>query len=398
MARVFDNWITGFLDYTGGSEAPPHVYFWVAVATIAAGLQRRVYFDQVNFKWYPNLYTILVAPPGVIAKSTTADLGFDLLRQVEGINMGPTVSSMQALLDAFAQASQYEEPPNGEPYVHSSLAIISSELGNLLNPQDKDMVDMLTNLWDGKPIDKRTRKDGKVEIQAPNLDILGCTTPSWIAGNFPQYMIGGGFTSRCLFVYAEEKANVVAYLKDRKSKDNFLRLREGLINDLAEIRRLHGEITISREAADWGTQWYEHFIRVGSKQLDETVLSGYINRKQTLAHKIAMALTVADKSHNMEITLKTLQQAVGLLSELETSMPKIYSKIGLNRESQSGNDLVSFIRRNGGTVAYPDLYRWGYAKYPRVSDFDNALKALAAAGHIIVKQIPGKNSFNVSVA
>ena len=54
------------------------MYAWVGVSTIAGALRRKVWIDQAYFKWYPNFYIILVAPPGIVAKSTTASLGMRL--------------------------------------------------------------------------------------------------------------------------------------------------------------------------------------------------------------------------------------------------------------------------------------------------------------------------------
>jgi hypothetical protein len=75
------------------------------------------------------------------------------------------------------------------------------------------MVDLLVSLWDGKQgaFEKKTKGSGSDSVENPWINLIACTTPAWIAGNFPEYMIGGGFTSRCIFVYAEKKAKLVAY-------------------------------------------------------------------------------------------------------------------------------------------------------------------------------------------
>ena len=104
--RNFPDWIKAFIEYAGFGEAPRHMYFWVGASTIAGVLRRRVWIDQAYFRWHPNMYVILVAPPGIVSKSTTAGIGMRLLRQVPGIRFGPDVVTWQALVGAFAEASE----------------------------------------------------------------------------------------------------------------------------------------------------------------------------------------------------------------------------------------------------------------------------------------------------
>lgn len=210
--RNYADWLTAFMDYASYGEAPRHLYFWTGVSAIAGALRRKVWIDQAYFKWFPNFYIILVAPPGIVSKSTTAGIGMSLLRKVPGIKFGPDVVTWPALVSAFADATEGFEY-GGAIHTMSALTLESSEFGNLLNPQDKDMVDLLVALWDGKPgtFEKKTKHSGNDTIENPWINLIACTTPSWIAGNFPEYMIGGGFTSRCIFVYADQKAKYVAY-------------------------------------------------------------------------------------------------------------------------------------------------------------------------------------------
>lgn len=379
MPRELHDWLTEFVDYTRHGEAPTKMYFWVGVATIAGALRRRVWFDQATFKWYPNLYTILVAPPGVVSKSTTAALGFDLLRSVPGITFGPDVVTWQALFDALRDVHD-GTPFEGEMLEMSALSIVASELGNFLRPDDNVMVDTLVNLWDGYPIKKRTRMDGEQIVQNPCLNLIGCTTPTWIAGNFPDYMIGGGLASRLLFVFADAKQQYSAY-PFRKVPKDFLAKREVLIRDLERIAQLLGPCGITEEALDWGEQWYEHFHKVESKRIDETLLGGYINRKQTLVHKIAMCLT-ASQGDELVITLPTLKRSVDLITELETEMPKVYSKIGLSVGAQAGEQVVAFLRREGHAVPFEELYRYMHRMFPSYREFNDFVEGLVKSGTI----------------
>ena len=282
--RHYDNWISAFMEYASFSEAPKHMHFWTAVSTMAGALRRQVWIDMAYFRWFPNFYIILVAPPGIVSKSTTAGIGMSLLRKVPDIKFGPDVVTWQALVTAFAESTNSYEL-QGEFHAQSAITIESSEFGNLLNPQDKEMVDLLVSLWDGKQgaFEKKTKGSGNDVIENPWINLIACTTPSWIAGNFPEYMIGGGFTSRCIFVYAEKKAKYVAYPSEFVPTDMRERAQK-LVEDLCQISLLKGEYKLTNDAREWGRAWYETHYAAKHIHLDDERFGGYLARKQTHNH------------------------------------------------------------------------------------------------------------------
>lgn len=385
--RNFPDWIRAFQEYASFGEAPKKMYFWVGAASVAGALRRKVWIDQYYFKWFPNLYVVLVAPPGVIAKSTTMDIGFDLLKEVPGINFGPSVVTWPALVQAFAGAAEGFEY-HGEIHTMSPLTIGSSEFGNLLNPQDKEMVDMLVHLWDGKSFKKLTKHSGSDNVVNPWINLVACTTPDWIAGNFPEYMIGGGFTSRCIFVYAEAKAQFVAYpgLSVPRDQED---VKRRLIQDLEQISvQLTGEYKLSREAILWGQEWYERHNQNRPVHLDDSRFGGYIARKQTHIHKTAMIIA-ASQRNEMIIRQSDLQAACDAVTDLEIEMVKVFAKIGMSEVSAATQRLLDFVKRRG-LVKYEEAYRYIHAQFPSMRDFEDILKGLIGAGYLELHQSAGQ--------
>lgn len=135
MTRQFPDWLQAYLEYSSYTEAPKHMRFWCAVSAVAGALRRKVWIDQAYFKWYPNFYVVLVAPPGVVSKSTTASVAMQLLRAVPGVRFGPDIVTWPALVTGFAAAAEAFEYPAGVWNVMSSMTLESSEFGNLLNPR-----------------------------------------------------------------------------------------------------------------------------------------------------------------------------------------------------------------------------------------------------------------------
>lgn len=382
--RHYDNWIAAFMEYASFSEAPKHMHFWTAVSTMAGALRRQVWIDMAYFKWYPNFYIILVAPPGIVSKSTTAGIGMSLLRKVPDIKFGPDVVTWQALVTAFAESTLSYEIA-GDFHAQSAITIESSEFGNLLNPQDKEMVDLLVSLWDGKQgaFEKKTKGSGTDLVENPWINLIACTTPSWIAGNFPEYMIGGGFTSRCIFVYAEKKAQYVAYPAEFVPKDMKTRA-QCLVEDLMQISLLKGEYTLTDEAKLWGRNWYEAHYSAKHIELDEERFGGYLARKQTHIHKLSMILAAAE-SDRLVITAEHLAIAAQMVSDLEPDMKLVFSKIGRTEESQFAERLIWYVTKREG-VDYKEAYRFVHQHFPKIQDFEAIVTGAVRAGYLTLKQ------------
>jgi uncharacterized protein DUF3987 len=380
--RSNPNWLQAFVEYGSYGEAPLSMYFWVGVCTIAGALRRRVWIDLKYFQWIPNFYVLLVAPPGIVAKSTTASVGMNLLRAVDGVKFGPDVVTWQALAKSFSEALEFVEMPDGLQHGMSSLMIESSELGTFLNPQDREMVDFLVTLWDGKKgaVRKLTKTQGEDVIENPCINLIACTTPAWIEGNFPEYMIGGGFTSRCIFVFAEEKRQFVAY-PHLVVPAGFDTMRQKLIDDLRIISELKGQFVLLPETIKWGEKWYEEHYATRPAYLNNERFGGYIARKQTHIHKLAMILSAA-RTDTLEISADDLSSANKIVTSLESAMPKVFERIGMTPETRGAGLLVARVRQAGAEgisrrALYSEMFR--ELSY---NDFQNSLEAGFEAGKI----------------
>lgn len=385
MSRNFSDWIPAYLEYASVTEAPRRMHFWSAVGTVAGCLRRRVWIDMKRFNWFPSFYIIFVAPPGVIAKSTTIDISTDLLRQVPGIKFGPNAITWQALVTAFAAASEaFEFEEAWHPM--SPLTLVAAELGSLLNLQDKDMINLLIELWDGKKsYEKITKMSGNDIIEAPWINMQAGTTPHWIADNMPQAMIGGGLSSRCIFVYGDTKDKYVAYV-DEQVQDGDMERRMKLIEDLEQIAMLVGRFTISKGARDWGRDWYERFWKAAASRMDDQMLEGYAARKQTHMHKVAMVLS-ASRGDSLTITAEDLQLANTMLEDLEQDMHRVFSRMGRTEQSLQAERFIDFINRKG-SVSYAEAYKMIHVHFPDFRDFEGILSGAVRSGQVIMETGP----------
>ena len=380
MPRVLADWIPAFMDYTRGTEAPRRMHFWAAVSAIAGTLRRKVWVDMKRFKWYPSFYVIFVAPPGIISKTTTMDMSMDLLKRVPGIKFGPDVVTWQALVTRFAECS--ESFQYGEEWLPMSpLTLASGELGNLINPQDRDMINFYITMWDGRStFEKVTKGSGTDMIEAPWINMIGCTTPHWIADNMPSATVGGGFTSRCIFVYGDRKENFIAW-PDEHTRADHEDCAQRLVADLEYMSvNLMGEFRITEEARSWGRAWYKRLWTEGCKTIEDDRLEGYLARKQTHMVKLGMVLS-ASRGDSLEISIEDLTLANTMLDETEQDLDKVFSRIGRSEDSLQAERFVGFIKRHG-KIPYATAYRHIHSHFPDFRDFEGILAGAIRSGVI----------------
>lgn len=380
MERNYSNFIEAYLEYSKFSEAPSMMHRWTAISTIAGALQGKVCINQGYFTWPANFYIIFVAPPGVVSKSTTANIGMDLLKEVPGVKFGPDVVTWQALAQAFVNSAE-EYEINGEYEATASLTIASSEFGVLLNPNDRDMVNFLVHLWDGqkRATRKLTKTMGEDVIRNPWLNLIACTTPSWIADNFDEYFIGGGFVSRCVFVYADAKRHLVAY-PGSVIPEGFRDRGKRLIYDLEVISQMKGEFTLTDKALAWGAAWYElhNEEKLQNPEIDPRMQS-YYARKQTHIHKTAMILSAAE-SNEMVIEEEHLIEANRLLSVLEKDMMQVYNQVGMKDETKAASELLHICERKGN-IRVANIYE-RFSRSLTATQFKEAIDSAVQTGRV----------------
>lgn len=341
------------------SEAPEIFHFWTGVSVLAGALRRRVWIEQRHFQWTPNFYIIFVAPPGVATKSTTIDAGMRLLAEVDGIHFGPDSMTWQSMIEALKDAHEMVLSGEGDLDMLPQCCITCSvsELGTFLDPSNDAMMSVFTDLWDGKVKvwKRRTKLDGEKAIENPWINIIACTTPSWLQQNFPEAAIGGGFASRTVFVYAGEKRQLVAYPSLHIDEDAYADEQRALVQDLAKISQMVGEFKLTPAAFRWGESWYEEHWSSRPIHMASERWGGYFARKQTHIHKLAMVLSAAE-SPSFEISESHLQIALRMVTATESDMQRVFDSIGSPRESAATRELMQYITAYK-TISKSELWR-----------------------------------------
>lgn len=380
--RKAGNWLQSYMEYCQGTEAPDAFHFWTGVVTIAGALQRKTWINQRHFIWVPNFYVFLVAPPGIATKSSCIRIGRSLLQAVDGVHFGPNMATMPALVDAFEEGQRFVTMPDGELFGYSSVTCYTAELGNFFNPQDREMIDVLVELWDAQDttFSKHTRHHGKQSIANPALNWIAGTTPSWLVGYVPEYIIGGGFTSRSIFVYEDKKAQYIPYPDETVESKDHAQRRSELEEDLREIAEFMGPFSISKEARQYGHAWYKEHWENPPKELVGTRHESYLARKQTHVHKLAMVLSAA-KRDTMVIEEEDLREAVRLVSSTEPFLLRAFEHVGATVEGRATARLIETVK-SAGMVSRTMLWRVTYNQFRDREEFNRLLDGAIFAGYL----------------
>lgn len=371
--RKCADWLATYMQYTEQAESPDKYHYWSGLSMIAATLRRQVWVNMGYFKVYPNMYIVLVGPAGA-RKTAAIRIGTNLLSELTDIRVSADSTTREALIRALKDSNIETTIDGVTPYHHSSLTIVSEELSVFLGTQNHDLLSVLTNLYDCKDIwEYRTKGSGVDTIAGVWLNLLGATTPDWLVGSIPLTAIGGGFTSRILFVVEDgpRKKTAIPFL----TKEELI-LKNDLLTDLVEIAKLRGEFKFSPEGRKWFIQWYENKDDLLAK---DPRFAGYSERKHIHLLKTAVLIS-ACKGNNMLLTDEHLTLALALIDNLETKMVHAFGSTGRSLMAPDIDMILTYIN-NFGSISRGQLLNSVWRDV-NPKDIDVVIKTLCEMGQI----------------
>lgn len=344
-SRLFNDFLTAYLKYSENSEPPTSYHTWVALSLIAGALQRKAYIKWGHETIYPNMYVVLVGPSGRCRKGTAIGIGKDLIKD---INIAMTSESItrEALIRAMKNATNtYSDTKRGDFKFHCSLTAISPELSVFLGQNDLRFLADLTDWYDSSDQwTYETKGAGTDQINGVCFNLLGATAPDWFSSILPHEAIGGGFTSRILFIVEERKGKTIA-----KSEINqeYRDMRKALVSDLEQIATMCGQFTFSPAAEEAYINWYiteEEKLNSGHPAVDDPRFNGYCDRRATHIRKLSMIVS-ASRDNDMVIELNDFKRAKALLESAEIKMSRAFSGLGRAIYSEVTEKILNFIKQ-----------------------------------------------------
>lgn len=349
------DWISGYLKYVDQTEPPELFKLWTAIGTVAACLQRKCWLDWKLERIYPNLYIVLCGPPG--SRKGTAMRPARYFLEALGVPLSVEATTREALIRKLSNTtiSDPELEAQGLPAMHSSLTIFSEELTVFLGQNNWQLMSDLNNWFDTS--DKWTYETvgrGENTILGVWVNLLGATTPEFIESALPQDAIGGGLTSRILFIYGDRKSKIVSS-PDITEEEKVL--QEMLLEELDTIQMMKGEFKFTREFFQLYDSWYtEHNAH---PPFEDRNFLGYNDRKALHLRKLAMVLS-ASRSRERLLEGEDFEKAMTILTETEKYMHFSFSSRGRASHAWLIEQIlrrVASFKKVPMHVLYKDYYK-----------------------------------------
>lgn len=346
MTRKLDDWLSSYIEFTKGTEPPLSYHTWAGISIIASTLQRRCFIQWGHNQIFPNNYIILIGPSGQTRKGDALGLARPLIEHV-GIPIVANRITNEQLFRFVGDTCSSYRGPNGEARIQCAVTIFSTELHVFLGQGNIDLLAALTDWYDClSEWEYSTKHHGKDDITGLCINILGATAPDWLPSILPHEAVGGGWTSRVLFIVEDRKGSIVA---DPNVSGINEELRTKLKSDLERIKLLSGEFSMSSDALESYKKWYmsaEKGMQQGHFPIPDPKFSGYCSRRATHIKKIAMALS-ASRGDDLIIHLEDFERARVLMEAAEKKMPRAFRGLGRARFSDLTDGVLNYIMRRG---------------------------------------------------
>lgn len=328
-----------FMDLTSGTRSPEIFRLWSAISLISGALERRVWIANGDSITFPNLYILLVAPPGV--GKWVVELVRDLWS--EAMKPGQITNAFHVSSDSVTFASIVDEleearttflSPSG-PIVYHSLLVTAEEFGLLIPQFNPEIVDKLNSLWSNKSEYSESRRTGhkKIRIANPQLNILAGIQPSTMAARFPEDLWDTGIGRRLLMVYSSEGPRLKLFHRSAGVKG----ARGQILRILSQLAGFYGPLQVTSEAEFRLEEWY------GSGQEpvpDHSKLVHYNTTRGLYSLKLSLIASIA-RSRERIVRVEDVERALAWLFEAERRMPDIFrAMIG-----KSDKDVIDELHR-----------------------------------------------------
>jgi hypothetical protein len=349
------------MEFTQGIKSPPRYRRWAAVSAVAAALQRKVRI-RIEGQWqYPNMYVLLVGPPGV-GKGNAVKPMQHIIRSMGGIRLTPRGLSKRAFYDEMQAAEITDvDPDTGEVKVSSALTSVIEEFGVFLLPRDYEFMDALADVYDNPEVwDYKTRHAGESKAKNPTFNMIACSTPKGLKERFTDDIFEMGLPARITMIYADEQIEVPLFLERKELP----KLEADLTHDLEQIGLMEFTYCWCNETADELDVW----VKGGMKPIPLDPRFAHY-RARRLAHLTKLCMIAAAAEHDDPMIYPgDLEIAKSILLEAETVMIGAIKAIGANPLKAQVRATKRFVEVNYGASGKPvpefKLLRFMYSEVP----------------------------------
>jgi len=361
-----DTFIGKYMEYMSGLETPSAYDFWSAVWLTSLALGRGTVVLRPRIPVHMNWYLILCAESGLTRKSTAVDKATRVARvyledheDVILIEDKTTPETLEATLHVATREQG-----------SAQTAISISELVRFLGREryNMSMPGLLTDLYDC-PDQRRspgTLSRGPSVIRNVYVSFISASTPSWLSKSVNPNVVEGGFTSRVIFIHAEQRKRQVAWPSERGSEEttpaSLASMMEHMTTEAQHAVKFQGGIALTDSALSWFKRWYN----TRSEHRDP-YRSTFEAREDE--HVLRLGGVFAANDGGWMVEKRYLQAAVRIIEEAKTRASRIFEGVMRSDTLIYGIDRMRDVLLQAGTdpMTQTQLYNKMRRQFDRAS-------------------------------
>ena len=393
-----------------GSPIPFKFATWSAISAVAGALGRKCWFSMPNYDVRPNLFVILIGPPGT-NKSVSLILPFSKVFSKLTTPVGTTENDNEfnsgltqyGLKDHPLYLIQDKITPErlavemnkitrwdqrvgtlDDMFFDSSITMSTSEFGTFMSKSYQYLHMFLTDMWDSKDSYSHSIKTGSSQfIKGPCLNWIACATPEQFIEHLPENAASQGLLSRFLPIYHQGERIPQSLLLETANDDTL----KDLIYDLSLIASIHGKFKFDEEAKEVAEKDFKIHIQPESKDPN---MSEYNHRRPSHFLKVAMAVN-ASRIGNRIITLSDWERTKEIMFKMEEEMPQALEGFGRSKTGKITYEMkewmeTTIFNNNRSHVPLRLFKQQLLNKTSAPSEMEQYLRAMQEAGHIRVDE------------
>lgn len=372
------DYIQQFLDYTYEYESPTEFFYWAMLTGISACLRDNCYLLLGDSRFYPNIYTLIIAKPAM-RKAKPLNSTVELLKHVDNTKIIEGRTSIQAVIMRLGET---ERRKSGITVSGASGFIFSEEISAMFTDDDAN-IPVLTDLYDFKSsYTSSLVTRGTTRLTNVVVSLLGASNEELLKPVFNSRAIYGGLLSRCLIVYGDKvrHRNSLMYMEGTKFDPS--ELQKGMRN----ISNLKGFFALTPTAKSLYNTWYHDVCPNLEKGAGITGAEG---RVHVNVLKVAMNLCVSRKC-SLLIDDEDIETAINEVQKLFVNYKRLTLGSGKSKDADPQVKILQTLwTAKDHTLTRGELVSLIWADVSS-DDLDKVLRTFSEGGLVTIAHDTGK--------
>ena len=377
--------LVNYLNSSEFFEESDDFSLWTACSLIGAATRRKVFWEQLKFQVFCNLYIALVSKSATSRKSVAVGYGVSVWDRAfpDGIE-GMTILQGNITTQAInKKLNPKKESPNSMLYAQcDELSVFLSK-----DVVQNGLTELLTEVYRCKKKHQYiTKTAGEFTLRNCFFNIIATTQPHFLRENIGSSLMAG-FVGRFTYCLQRTRKRKSAFLTDFITKESYNLYQDVLGEQLRAIGERSGEISFLDKGTKDVFRMYYNGLDDGEddfKYDDSGRESGYVGRMGDHAIKLAIVHSLSREPFSREkpiITADDLAFGIKLTRNAKKHLESIFSLSNIKGPMEYLPEIREYIRERG-LVARGNITR-DFQKKVNADMLDNIVHSLGEADEVM---------------